>query len=1347
MAESYSVEAILSARDKGFASVFQKATSATESLGSRIKKGLGLGAMMAAGTKIVNTATNALTSNLGNAISRYDQLNKFPKTLNNLGISTKAAQKATDQLSEGIDGLPTTLDSATQGVARFVSANGDIKKSTKYFLAMNNAMIAGGASTELQTAATEQLAQAYSKGKMDMMEWRSLQVAMPGQLNQIAKAMGKTSTELGEGLRNGTISMDEFMDTVVKLNKKGVDGFASFSEQALTGVGGIETSMSLIQSAVTRGIANCITSIDTMLANNGMPSIAQMMIKARDKVNLAFDGIRSAIEKVDLKSIAKAAAPYWNLLRTAATTAGAAIKGVGGFLLEHSATIAKVLPAVAGLVGAFKLYRVVSSFAPGIKGFGKALTGVAQKGLAKLAPKLFTAAAGEVAVGKAGKASAKGVTSLKDGFNSLQKCAGIALIIGAIAGLALALKPLASLGSEAVLPLLTFGVVVAGLGGVLASLGAKLQASMGGIIAFAASVSAMALAMAPIASTGTEGAIAMGALGVVVAGLAVTFALLGPALNAAIPGMLAFGATAALIGAGLALASVAIKALTPFVKQLGNSMSQVAGAVASAVSKIVSVVGGTLCNVMRTAGNIVSQMAQSIGNGFKTVCDGVTSVVDAISGGLTNVLNGIANIIQSVGMSARNAGEGFKLVAEGISQVSELSIGSIAKSLGAVALGLGNISTKGKTLLEAATGLQGIVMALTVATGSIASFNAATLQLSMSASGVASGVASIKAAFSNFVINPPNVGPIVSAFNKVVAAAKSAGKNAGAGLAAGMKSGRAGAQSAASAIIAVLNSTAGKAKASGQRLGSGFSSGMQGGLNRGVSVASNAGKNIGNRFTATLKSGLNKGKSIASQAVTAVTSKLRSGQAAAHSAGAMIGAGFASGMRAYLGQVQAAAAQMAAAADAAIRAKAKIHSPSRVTKKSGKYTALGFAAGILKYTTAAVSASKVLATSTFKSFKKANGNYEKLGESLAKKYKEAFNTKADKTVENVKNLITAQVNALKKKNKKAATSYSKAGTALTSAFSKAFKSGANKAISATEKALTKLGETYQKKYDAIIEARANFKERLSDFGSLYTADSYGNIALTDFKAAKAQVEAYAKNLEKLKKILPSGLMDEILQLDTASGLAYTNQLLKMNTQQLKDYGKTYTSYTSAATKASNTYYQSQLDSLKNNFNKAVTQELSKLKKKLTTIGQNAMKGFVSGMNSKKKTLDSVGKSLANTVIKAFKKKLKIHSPSKVLASVGAYTGEGFLNGLETMQQKVERATRDLISIPAAIAPAFEGSFYPELSADYDYYRTAEYTIIVPVEVDGKEMARVTAPYTQAELNKMEKRDNRKRGIR
>ena len=124
-----------------------------------------------------------------------------------------------------------------------------------------------------------------------------------------------------------------------------------------------------------------------------------------------------------------------------------------------------------------------------------------------------------------------------------------------------------------------------------------------------------------IAQTGLEGAAAMGAFGVVVAGLVVVFATFGTALTAAIPPMLAFGAAVLLAGTGMGQAAPFVSALIPLVSQVGDTFSQVAGAVAGAVSQIVSVVGGTLCSVMQTAGDTISQVSQSISNGFQTVCD------------------------------------------------------------------------------------------------------------------------------------------------------------------------------------------------------------------------------------------------------------------------------------------------------------------------------------------------------------------------------------------------------------------------------------------------------------------------------------------------------------------------------------------------------------------------------------------------------------------------------------------------------------------------------------------------------------------------------------------------------
>ena len=216
--------------------------------------------------------------NFDDAVKRVDALNNFPRVMSNLGISAKDAEASMKRMSDALLGLPTTLDEATLSVQRFTSANGNVKASTEMFLALNNAILAGGASTQVQSTALEQLSQAYAKGKPDMMEWRSAMTAMPAQLKQVAMAMGyASSSDLGEALRSGTVSMNEFMATIVKLNKQGVNGFKSFDEQARNSTGGIATSLRNLKTTFTRAFADILNAV-------GQSNIAAFFDKIKNAI-------------------------------------------------------------------------------------------------------------------------------------------------------------------------------------------------------------------------------------------------------------------------------------------------------------------------------------------------------------------------------------------------------------------------------------------------------------------------------------------------------------------------------------------------------------------------------------------------------------------------------------------------------------------------------------------------------------------------------------------------------------------------------------------------------------------------------------------------------------------------------------------------------------------------------------------------------------------------------------------------------------------------------------------------------------------------------------------------------
>lgn len=244
----------------------------------------------------ISKTLQTFNQNLDGAITRYDTMNNFPKVMKNLGIGADEAKEVIEDLSDKLTGLPTSLDAGARAVQRFTSVNGNIKDSEKLFLAVNNAILAGGASADIQASALEQITQAYSKGKPDMMEWRTLLMAMPAQINQVATAMNMTSTELGEGLRDGSISMDSFMNTIVELNSTGVGEFASFEEQARSSTNGIGTSIKNMKTATVRGITTMINKVNEALEPyGGLNGVISNLGKVAEKI---FSGIGDAIAQV-----------------------------------------------------------------------------------------------------------------------------------------------------------------------------------------------------------------------------------------------------------------------------------------------------------------------------------------------------------------------------------------------------------------------------------------------------------------------------------------------------------------------------------------------------------------------------------------------------------------------------------------------------------------------------------------------------------------------------------------------------------------------------------------------------------------------------------------------------------------------------------------------------------------------------------------------------------------------------------------------------------------------------------------------------------------------------------------
>lgn len=399
-----------------------------------------LGTVIAKG---VSAAMNLVTSSLDKAIERTDIINNFPKVMSNMGISADKAKGSIDKLKDKLDGLPTSLQDGASAVQRFTSKNADIEKSTELFLALNNAILAGGAPAELQATAIEQMSQAYAKGKPDMMEWRAIQSAMPAQLRQIAIEMGYGAdgvADLGEALRKGDASMDDFMATIVKLNTTGANGFQSFEQQAKNSTDGIGTALTNVQNRAAAAIQKVIQSfgskdvsdainkfsssfsgIADWIANNIVPIIKNQLIPVLKNVLSVVKGVIEFIAQN--KWVQDFLIGLLNTLIAfkAVSTVKDAVSGV-------IAPIAKMATNLGGAVSAFKAAHAAGlSFASSLGSAASASTGAistfASLG-SKAASVVSTLGVGGVA-GIAGLATTS-ILGLQAGLIGLQRDENIA---------------------------------------------------------------------------------------------------------------------------------------------------------------------------------------------------------------------------------------------------------------------------------------------------------------------------------------------------------------------------------------------------------------------------------------------------------------------------------------------------------------------------------------------------------------------------------------------------------------------------------------------------------------------------------------------------------------------------------------------------------------------------------------------------------------------------------------------------------------------------------------------------------------------------------------------------------
>lgn len=922
MAESFSVEAILSATDKNMTSTMKKALGACESFGDRVKSivaGVGI-------TKVIGASMNVLSSSLDGAINRFDTMQSYPKVMKSLGFSVEQSQKSVAKLNQSVQGLPTSLADVVTTSKSLAAVTGNIDKATDTTIALNHAFLASGSSSEDASRGLQQYSQMLAKGTVDMQSWRTLQETMAPALTKVAKKLGIASgnaNELYDALQNGTITFDQFNDAMIECDTE----TGGFADTALEASKGVKTSMTNIKSAVQNLEQGFMSAMNNMLKSKAMGGLVDNLEKIKSKI---YDFRNSIMETKDdgltwdfkpgvMENVSKA----MDWLADRANNAKAMIQQFyDGFMktdaVQNAITMFdKIKDAIGNVMDKLQDSKVFEQLGQDIGNIVSKVSDVTGKiadFVANLktedvkkfagALKLLAGAFVGIKVGSKVSSMIGGVVgSAKSGYSKLKSIIDKIKGVGGTEG-----APTSSPSSSGVPDIGNASIQTAQKTSKAAQI---INSAFEGISNVISSV-----------CEGAKGIIT--GLGDAISNV---FEGLGNGIKSALEGVgtviesfgTAISTVAQGIGQGLATAFTGLGtaiAMVPPTTWLALAAAILATGAAMA---LVGSQGEGLQMVLDGVADVVS----ACGPVIKDVFEGISNVIQSFGETVSGILNSVSGVIKSVGQSALNAGKGFKQLANGIKIITSLNLIDMGASLGAVAVGIGAIATASSGMGDIGAQMMALATALTMIVSTqagIESLSATIPSLSdalSSLSGISEPLTVASGAMTAFA------GAIAPVASSVMATAASIAVlvTVASTISSAFTSASSASVTSINAIVTAMTNAEAKATTSGTAMGTKFTSGLKGSMSKSVSVARSSCNNIISAFNAC--------------------------QSKSYYCGQMIGQGLANGLRASEGSVRAAAASLAAATDAAIRAKAKIGSPSKIADKDGMWWGKGYRNGIL----------------------------------------------------------------------------------------------------------------------------------------------------------------------------------------------------------------------------------------------------------------------------------------------------------------------------------------------------------------------------------------------------------------
>src|SRR5690625_4884948 len=399
---------------------------------------------------IAATAFTVLKDAMDDAISRFDTLNTFPKVLESLGVSAEESEQAMSKLSDGIEGLPTTLDDIAGSAQEMYASFNDMDQATDTALALNNALMGSGATAAQAKRGVQQYTKALQTDQMYLSTWNTLSETMSVGLTEVAKEFGiagdSAKNDLYQALQDGTITMDEFNDKLIEVGT----GTGIMADLAKQNSVGIATSLTNLKNTASRGLADILNSFDKLSESVTGNNIAENIDSLKHIVNASFQAIGSVIEST---------IPFVEAFASAVKTVMPVVEAL--------------TPVLLGMAAAYAMHAVISATV------GALQNSLAVTRIVITTQDLFTTALAKNTITQTANATSTAVASIA--LVAYNKVVGLAVTVQTLLASGMSFASIATVGFSGAISLLgtALKVMLGPIGWVTLAIGALVGAVMG----------------------------------------------------------------------------------------------------------------------------------------------------------------------------------------------------------------------------------------------------------------------------------------------------------------------------------------------------------------------------------------------------------------------------------------------------------------------------------------------------------------------------------------------------------------------------------------------------------------------------------------------------------------------------------------------------------------------------------------------------------------------------------------------------------------------------------------------------------------------------------------------------